>query len=304
MMGRLMRRTAFLTLFVAICTACGGADGTTCRVNADCASGVCGADGRCAAPDDAAIDDLDGGTDMIDAGGGAACVPDHDGTLQRDEVPLGPGLMAPYRAAQDVVIDTSGVMNGDGTRSWNLDVALEGDHTLLVETTAVADAWWAADFPDASYASRLSESADLLGVFRVTDDALLLLGVVSPEDGAARTSLAYDPPVTVLQFPFAPGASWSSEADVSGVAQGIGVFYTERYESFVDGRGDLDTPYGTFPVLRVRTVLTRTVGFAVTTIRTFLFVAECFGTVATVVSQDNESDVEFTEASEVRRLEP
>ena len=37
---------------------------------------------------------------------------------------------------------------------------------------------------------------------------------------------------------------------------------------------------------------------------TVAFVGECIGTVATIVSQDNESDVEFDTASEVRRLAP
>jgi len=40
----------------------------------------------------------------------------------------------------------------------------------------------------------------------------------------------------------------------------------------------------------------------VTVRRTFLFVSECFGVVAAVVSQDNELATEFTHAAELRRL--
>jgi hypothetical protein len=34
------------------------------------------------------------------------------------------------------------------------------------------------------------------------------------------------------------------------------------------------------------------------------FVTECYGTVATVNSQDNETTVDFTDAAEVRRIAP
>ena len=36
--------------------------------------------------------------------------------------------------------------------------------------------------------------------------------------------------------------------------------------------------------------------------RQFLFVAECFGTIATLVSEDNETMTEFDRAAEIRRL--
>jgi hypothetical protein len=91
---------------------------------------------------------------------------------------------------------------------------------------------------------------------------------------------------------------------VSGVAEGYPDLYTEKYESVVDANGTLETPLGTFDVLRVRVLLTRTIGIVVTTVRTFAFVTECYGTVATVTSEDNEADVEFTHALEIRRIAP
>ena len=45
-------------------------------------------------------------------------------------------------------------------------------------------------------------------------------------------------------------------------------------------------------------------GALVTTARTFLFASECYGTVATIVSQDNEAADEFTAAVELKRLTP
>ena len=66
----------------------------------------------------------------------------------------------------------------------------------------------------------------------------------------------------------------------------------------------MTTPFGPFPVRRIATDLTRTIGAAVTTKRTFGFAAECYGTVATITSQDYETDAEFTDAAEVWRLVP
>jgi hypothetical protein len=81
--------------------------------------------------------------------------------------------------------------------------------------------------------------------------------------------------------------------------------YTEKYDSRVDQVGTMTTPYGAFPVLRTATDLTRTSGLAtLATSRTFSWSAECFGTVATIQSQDFETAAEFTDAAEVRRLAP
>jgi hypothetical protein len=84
----------------------------------------------------------------------------------------------------------------------------------------------------------------------------------------------------------------------------LGGYWTadEEYQSQVDAHGTLKTPFGDFEVLRVRTDRTRTVGFSVTTQITYSFVAECFGTVATISSKENEDEDEFTDAAEVRRL--
>lgn len=302
-------------LLAAALAACTGGD-PACRVGADCASGVCLSDGTCltpadadpTAPDAAADQDAAKSADARPQGGRdagpTACVPDHDGVVVRDEVVFAAGLSATFRVAQDAPVSTAGTPQPGGARRWDLAGALAGDHDVLVQTLAPAGAWWAADFPGATYAARLNDEDDLLGVFEARSDALVLLGIVSPTDGPTRTRLMYDPPVTVLAFPLASAATWSTEARVTGWALGVYGFYDESYTSLVDAAGELDTPFGTFPVLRVRVTLTRTVGFTVTTIRTFLFVSECFGTVAAIVSQPNESQVEFTNAGEVRRLSP
>jgi MFS family permease len=303
---------AGVTALVALagCSASGGF--ATCRVGTDCGSGVCGSNGQCVEPDDAGntvpdaapTSTTDASFPMTDAGPVPGCVPNSDGTITAGEVPLKAGLKATFKVATNVTVDVAGKTQNDGTRTWDFSGALNGDHDRLVTTDAPNGSWWAPGFGGATYATRLSESADLKGVFEVSGSALLLRGVVSPTDGLTKTNLTYNPSVPAIQFPLKSGTAWNVNANVTGQAQGVYSIYTEQYASQVDARGSLKTPFGTFSVLRVRTVLTRTVGALITVTRSFAFVAECFGTVATVTSQPNELQTEFTNASEITRLTP
>lgn len=332
-----MTRGSIIAMLVLALAGC-GSSGQDCRVGADCASGICLSDGTCApiADDgDAGLDgqdgqpdggdapaDLDdgGGDDVIDGGdaeadgdddpdgggddGGITCSPNQDGIIERSEVPIRVGLRATFLVSGRTDVDTAGVEQPDGSRIWDLSGDLDGDQHVLAELRDPTGTWFAPVFPDATYYGKLREGEDLLGVFRATDQALQLLGVVSPDDGLLRTELTYDPPVDVLRFPLMEGSAWATEATISGTASGAWSYYFEDYASQVDAAGELVAPYGTLQVLRVRSVMTRTVGMLVTKVRTFMFVAECFGTVAVITSTDNESEVEFTRAAEVRRLAP
>lgn len=293
-----------LALLVLQCsTACGGGDGaTTCTRDDECASHFCRADGTCGPADV----DAPGGDDGPGPDGpSGTCSPNHDGMIQAGELPLVAGRMARFRIATDATFDTAGQANADGTRRWDLTGQLAGDTDAPVALLAPTGAWWASDFPMATYAVTLASGSDLQGVFRVTANDVTLLGVVSPDGGTFSTKLTYDPPAKVLAVPFGAGATWSSTSTVSGTAQGAIVAYTEKYASRVDQVGTMKTPYGEFPVLRVATDLTRTSGLAtLASSRTFAWAAECFGTVASVTSQNFETAAEFTDAAEVRRLIP
>jgi hypothetical protein len=246
---------------------------------------------------------VDSGTGAHDSGS-ASCLPNDDDMIERAEVPVVPGLHAVFRIAEGATVDTAGTTDGNGVHQWDLTAALSGDHRVEVTTDSPMGQWFSPDFPDATYVSKLSDSSDLLGVFKVTDTSLELLGVVSPSDGPSKTELTYNPPVDTLDFPITAGKQWNTDAVVTGLTMGLLSNFSESYQSTADFAGELATPYGRFHVLRIRTVLTRTVGFQVTVIRTDLFATDCFGSVATIVSQDNEPNDEFTSAAEVRRLSP
>ena len=64
----------------------------------------------------------------------------------------------------------------------------------------------------------------------------------------------------------------------------------------------MKTPFSTFPVLRIRVSRIAFLNGITTTSHRFVFVTECFGTVATMVSNNGETVDEFTTAAEVSRL--
>ena len=315
-------RLAWIGSVAFLVVGCAASGTPQCEVGADCPSGACRADGVCVPVDDAGTQRTDGaaadsGTTMADGGavdatadaeipidGGGLCVPSRDGIIQREEVPLRAGLRATFRVATDVDFDTAGEAIGGERRRWDMTGPFAGEEDVLVDTRDPSGAWYAADFPGATYATELAAGTDLLGVFAVTPTALELMGVVSPDEGFDVTNLENDPAVPALRFPLELGDSWSTETDVSGFASGVASFYGERYVSEVDRAGELITPFGTFEVLRVRTELTRTVGLLTTRIVSFAFVSECFGTVATVRGGDDDTGSELSAVAELRRLVP
>lgn len=285
-----------------IMTGCGDdSGGTPCTEDDQCPSRFCRADGTCAPAEvDAPL-----GPDAPTDSPSGVCVPDHDGTITLAELPLTAGKMATFRIAIDATFDTTGSAGTGGARRWDLTAQLAMDTDRPLALLSPTGTWWATIFPTASYAALLSAESDLLGVFHVDATSLVLLGVVSPAAGSFRTELTYDPPAKILALPVAAAVTWTTTSTVSGTAQGAFASYTERYASLVDQVGTMKTPYGEFPVARVATDLTRSsFGSTILTKRSFAWIAECFGSIATVQSQDFESSAEFTDPAEVRRLAP
>ncbi len=281
--------------------ACGHSGATSCTRDDQCPSHFCKADGTCGM----AVVDAPPQTDGPGDGSSGACTPNHDGQITLAELPLRAGASANFRIATNATWNTAGKSNMDGSRSWDLTGMLANDADTTLVLTSPAGTWWAPDFANATYATQLSASSDLLGVFQLDANGLVLLGVVSPSGGTQKTELTYDPPARVLALPFQAGSTWTTTSTVSGYAQGVIAAYSEEYDSRVDQVGTMTTPYGAFPVLRIATDLTRTSGVTVLlTNRTFTWAAECFGLVATVQSQSFESGTEFSDDAEVRRIVP
>jgi hypothetical protein len=283
-------------------TACGNSGETQCSRDDECPSGFCKADGTCGPADvDASVGDGDAPGD----GTSGLCTPNHDGMISMGELPLIAGKMATFRVATNASFDTTGVAAGTGMRRWDLSAQLANDTDKPLALQGPSGQWWEASFPTATYAATLSAGSDLIGVFHVDAAQVTLLGVVSPAAGSFRTELKYDPAVKILALPISAGATWMSTSTVTGTAQGAAVAYSEKYSSLVDQVGTMKTPFGEFPVVRIATDLTRTSGFTtLLTKRQFAWTAECYGSVATVASQDFETSAEFNDPAEVKRLAP
>lgn len=340
----IMRTPTIAVLLAAtLLAACGSKGDPACRVGADCASGLCHSDGTCAASSadasnsaDGASPRFDGGADGqpaghdadaglaagdggvgADAGFGdvakadvngdaalASCVPNHDGIVARSEAGVVPGLHASYAVAKNVDVALTPKKGPDGLPLWSWVGPYPGDHVAEVTTEDVSKGWYAKYFPGATYAVSLGETSGLLGVFELTDTALLLRGAVSPQDGLFATRIVYDPPLPTLQFPLQAGQTWKADATASGLYQGVISAWSEHLDMQVVQAGNAQTPLGNFPVLQLRGKSDKVMGILTTTYRTEAFVAECFGAVAKVDSKMNESNVEFTAAAEIRRLAP
>jgi len=320
-MDRRSIAVAFVLVALPLGGACSSANTAECTVGADCASGVCESNGKCApgstthsdaggnVPADAQVQDVQTGDapeqeTSTGGEGGIGCTPNNDGTITRAEVPMIAGLHASFVIAENVTVDSAGTMNPDGSRSWDFSGMLAGDHTVVTTTDAPQGQWFSPKFTTATYTTKLSDTSTLLGVFQATGQSLLLQGVVSPTSGTQQTEVTYMPGAELLGLPMSMGSSWTSSSTITGTDTGVEVVYTEKYASTVDAHGTLKVPYGTFDVLRVQTTLTRTVGAVVTVTQSLAFVAECFGPVATLTSQSNETQTEFTNAAEAQRLSP
>src|SRR5579859_2775239 len=227
-----MLHRSILVLAALAATAAAGACSSSspqCHVGADCASGACDSGGRCvpvasssggdaATPVEAGVEAAaEGGVEAAPAGDAASgCVPNHDGTVTRGELPMLAGVHASYAIAESVTMSTAGTAQPGGAVDWDFSGALSGDHVVTITTDAPAGQWFASKFGTATYTTKLSDTQTLLGVFQATQAALLLQGVVTPTSASPQTAVSYAPAATILAVPMQVATTWTSTSTVSG----------------------------------------------------------------------------------------
>ncbi len=240
------------------------------------------------------------------ADSGVSCRGNNDGVITRDEAPFILGATVTYAVNMDntlVTVDTAGTpLDGGTERLWDFTAPTAQDHRVLDEVVPPTGAWWASQYPSASFSTVLERATDTYGVYQASATALSLLGAVS--HNAGLTDLAMSPPVDVLRYPLSEGMTWTQTVNGTGFDNDTPLTNITQYTMSVDARGEVWTTAGRFSVLRVRTDLSQSVPLTVfrRTSRAYAYVAECWGVVANVVSQDNETAVEFTSASVYQRL--
>lgn len=260
---------------------------------------------RDAVVDVTAADDVPGDDVTAPPRDGGGCSGNNDGLITRSELafPLGASVLYVTNRSGTTVdpVDTVGTTTASG-RVWNLSAAVPDDQRVLDEVLSPQGQWWSPAYGDATFATVIDRSTNLLGVYRVSDGALELLGTVTQEQN--RTNLRFNPPVAVLRFPLRLGDMWTQTVTGTGFVNFTPLNNVTVYTTRVDADGEVWTPARRFRALRVRTDLDQSIPltFFRVTRRTYTFVSECWGVVARIASVDNESAVDFRRASEYRRL--
>lgn len=305
----MLRKTASFACFLAACAGGEvdpreGPDASRVPDAADVAMQESVLPDRPSPPEVSTADDL---PPLPDApvGDAGVCMGNRDGVIDRGEVAFLLGatvLYAVNRPGTTVeMIDTTARVSG-ATRVWDFSAPRPEDTRVIDEVLSPRGMWWASSYGDATFAALLDRGSNLLGVYRVSDAALELLGTVSTE--ANRTNLRFVPPVAVLRFPLRVGASWEQTVNGTGFVNFTPLSNVTRYATVIDSAGEVWTPVGRFPALRMRTDIDQSIPLTVfrVTRRTFTFLSECWGVVARVTSVDNETSQELRRASEYRRL--
>jgi hypothetical protein len=225
--------------------------------------------------------------------------------ITRAEFPGVVGASALYLVNRDGVtvdgVNTAGVLT-EGVRRWDYAARRMDDQPVLDEVLSPQGRWWSGQYADATFASVIDRTTNLLGVYRLSATALELLGTVSTT--ANQTNLRFTPPVQILRFPLRVGDRWQQTVNGNGTVNFTPLVNVTNYSTSVDAQGEVWTPAARFPVLRVNTTLDQSIPLTVfrRTLRTYAFITECGGLVARVASVDNDTAENFTRASEYRRL--
>lgn len=239
------------------------------------------------------------------------CRGNNDGVIEASELPMVPGVLARYRVREGPLdVDVAGRKEG-GVRIWDLTLPDPRGEPLVELSAEHIDGHWFADsFPEATLAGPLEASGELLGALGTGDDAIVLFGVASrePEPEEGKTLLVYDTPVTLYAFPLAEGDRFTTTARARDARlYGLPTALDDRYEVEVTGRGTLRLPDLILEnTLRVTVRLERTLVVGDARQTSHIFVHECLGEVARIVSETKPLAEEilddFDKAQEVWRL--
>ena len=239
-----------------------------------------------------------------------ACIPNLDGKIDSKELAAAIGVPVHYVVSPPGtprVVDLAGKKGKGGHFAWALSSDYADDESLVITPVLAKDQWYATSFPADAFVTPFDAGQRVDSIGRLTDQGLQLLGLASHLEAPAegKTLLLYNPPIDLLRFPIAPGQTFVSAGQITnGTFRGLQYAGKDTYEVTVDGIGSIDLPSFAFDeVHRVRTKVTvePSVGAAQTQLQVSFF-AECFGEVARATSAAGETNPDFTQTAELRRL--
>jgi len=237
------------------------------------------------------------------------CLPDLDGVIADDEMPVVVGATVRYVVSTSPrEVDLEGRVE-DSVRTWDLSTLAADDRSLSITTASARDTWFAGHLADAgaAYLVPLDAEGALVGVMERRPGSLKIHGTVSIEEAPAdgQTLLLYSNPIDLFRLPLGLGTSWTVDGEINdGRVSGLTVAARHTYSVEVLREGRLVLPDLTFDrVLQVATHIHQltVVGDPVDLVQ-ISFLTECYGEVARFTSEQGVSDTSFTVAAEVRRL--
>lgn len=225
------------------------------------------------------------------------CLPNRDGQVTADELPIAIGATVSYYAGANRAIAQTGT-------DWNFAEERADDDVVTVGPTALHDQWYAASFPAGQFVVDAGQGLD--GIYHQDAQALWLDGTASQQE-MPKTLIVYSPPLPVLRFPVSVGDKYTTTAVLAGATiAGLPFQGTDELTVDVVSEGKLALPYVEFsPVLRVRTQAIRKPsagGVPSTSRRQTIFLFECFGEIARAESKPDETNPDFTNAAYLRRF--
>ena len=87
-----------------------------------------------------------------------SCVPDRDGAITADELPIAYGATLPYYASPGGV--TRSVELGGPDRTWDLSEELRDDLEIALGPTQLGSQWYAGSFPAGAFATDAGNGLD------------------------------------------------------------------------------------------------------------------------------------------------
>jgi hypothetical protein len=239
-----------------------------------------------------------------------SCVPNLDGVIQESELAAVLGVPVKYLVSPSGTsraVNVAGQTDTQGQLVWDFGTDYADDQVASIEASALQGRWYASSFPNGQFWTRFDAADTLEGVYSQDANGLYLQGIASttmnPAEG--ETLVVYETPVTLYQFPLEVGTTWTTTGVVrNGMIRGLPYAGQDTYQGTDAATGQLLLPDFTFTQAhRIEFVVT-TVPAAgenvVTRQDSYLF--ECFGEVARATSVTNETNDDFTTASELRRF--
>lgn len=238
------------------------------------------------------------------------CVPNLDGRIEASEIKTAIGVPLRYLVnpvGMRRLVQLGGSIDSAGKRVWPMGTDYADDQVATVSAGSLEGAWYRSNFPTGQFIAPLDLGGTIDGVYQNDGSTLFLLGYASKRDTplGEKTLVVYSTPIATLRYPLEPGKEWVSASVVrDATVRGLPYNGRDSYLVRVESAGTLELPDVTFTqALRIRTTLNVEAAVGTPVVRRqsgFFF--ECFGEVVRAVAADNETNDDFTQATELRRL--